>query len=347
VAYYAYDARGADLDLNTLTSEGHPKIEDLLAEAEQPMEDAEEAVSTGRSPRRGRRRRKTPPADAAAIALSGEFQRELAELEAQADAEEAAEEAAAKEETADKEETVKPTRKKRRRRRRRKVASLIDTPSRLYVLAKAMELKSKDIIARWEKSGGEKSVGFTLNNHMSTVTPDQASIIQGWFGESQDNQEPEATEPAASESTDAPVDSSEESDDQLGDGKRRRRRRGGRGRGRGRGRSSQPTSEEGADSTASPVAASPSQESKQDEEQPASKKKRSRRRRSSSRSKGDGETKATDSSAVEPTSTPQAKEKSEPKAEKPAPRRRTLYGSRRKLNSGEAAGVLSGQSGQE
>ncbi len=337
VAYYAYDARGADLDLNTLTSESHPKIEDLLAESEQPKEGTEDSVPTERSPRRGRRRRKAPPADAAAIALSGEFQRELAELEAQADAEEAAA----------KEETAKPTRKKRRRRRRRKVAPLIDTPSRLYVLAKAMELKSKDIIARWEKSGGEKSVGFTLNNHMSTVTPDQASIIQGWFGESQDNQEPEATEPAASESPDAPVDSSEESNDQLGDGKRRRRRRGGRGRGRGRGRSSQPTSEDGADSTASPVAAPPSQESKQDQEQPASKKKRLRRRRSSSRSKGDGETKATDSSTVEPASTPQAKEKVEPKAEKAAPRRRTLYGSRRKLNPGEAAEVLTGQSGQE
>ena len=313
VAYYAYDSRGADLDLNTLTSESRPTIEELLAEAAAPVEETTDAASQGQTRRRGRRRRKAPPADAAAIALSGEFQEELAQLEAQADAEEA---------EAAKEEAAKSKKKKRRRRRRKKLPPLIEKTSRLYVLAKAMDVKSKDIVERWQASGGEKNLGFVLNNHMSSVTPEQASVIQGWFaGAAADDAERSTPVKAVEDDAEA----------SEGEGKRRRRRRGGRGRGRGRA-SAQGTA---ANESAAASEDTPSERDAADDD-PPKKKKRSRRRRSS---------KAKSESSTGSETSAKSAAKAAGTEDAPKPRRRTLYGSRRKLNPGEAAEVLASEGG--
>ncbi len=315
VVYYAYDARGADLDLEKLTPGAKPTLEALMAEPD-GSDEREALKRSGR--RRGRRRAKAPPADAAAIALSGEFQRELDALEAEADREEADEPTA--------EATSK--KRRRRRRRRRKLTPLIEVASRLYVLAKAMELTSKEIIARWEASGGEKNTGFVLNSHMSTVTPEQASTIQGWF---EKLEEPQGGEDA-DDSVEPPVD------DEAKPRKRRRRRRRGSGGSEPVEASSQASGEVSEDSDEKQAskprkkrakkkaakktreASEPAAEETSDGDTPA-KKKRSRRR---TRKKAD----------TKPEATP-----AEDMPEKP--RRRTLYSSsRRKLAPGAAGEAL-------
>jgi len=86
VVFYAYDDRGTDLDLEKLTPGAKPVLDDLVAESESPPEEEPQATRSGR--RRGRRRSSAPPADAAAIALSGEFQKELEALDAESEREE-------------------------------------------------------------------------------------------------------------------------------------------------------------------------------------------------------------------------------------------------------------------
>jgi len=357
VVYYAYDDKGSDLDLEKLTPSVWPTVEGLMAEADSPVDEAP-TKSAGR--RRSRPRgAKAPPADAAAIALSGDFQRELDELEAKADREEAGESP---------EESGGSKKKRRRRRRnRRKPEPLIEVASRLYVLAKAMGLTSKEILTRWEASGGEKNTGFLLNNHMSTITPEQASTIQAWFA--RDDEEPAGeqanetelvrgdtpTKPRRRrrgvpkvEADDAVVESNEdtpqsaEGESSSGRRRRRRRRRGGSRSGEGGETSatSEGQSTQESDLLTEPAAdeANPakglagkrtpqtaddpvtkSEETSPDDAKP--KRKRSRRRRKK------------DTSPEVTAETP-----SEPVAEAaPAkPRRRTLYSNRRKLPPGAA-----------
>jgi hypothetical protein len=355
--YYAYDARGSDLDLAKLSPGVRPTIEALIADADAPLD--EETRKSGGQRRSRRRSAKAPPADAAAIALSGDFQRELDALDAKADREEAGESA---------EETGGTKKKRRRRRRRRrKPEPLIEVASRLYVLAKAMGLTSKEIIARWEGSGGEKNTGFQLNTHMSMITPEQASTIQAWFAGDDDEPAVEQTNVAESaegettsrprrrrrgvpkaESDDATVESSEdtqqsaEAEPSSSSRRRRRRRRGGSRSGDG-GESS--TSREGQ-----------SVEESDSSNKPVAKEAKAVKKRVSKKASQKADDAATD---AEETSTGDAKPKrkrsrrrrkkdvspevvaetpSEPVVEAtPAkPRRRTLYGSRRKLPPGAA-----------
>jgi ribonuclease E len=357
VVYYAYDARGSDLDLTKLSPGVRPTIEALIADADAPLD--EETRKSGGQRRSRRRSAKAPPADAAAIALSGDFQRELDELDAKADREEAGESA---------EETGGTKKKRRRRRRRRrKPEPLIEVASRLYVLAKAMSLTSKEIITRWEGSGGEKNTGFQLNTHMSMITPEQASMIQAWFAGDDDEPTGEQTNVAESaeaettsrprrrrrgvpkaESDDATVQSSEdtqqsaEAEPSSSSRRRRRRRRGGSRSGDG-GETS--TTREGQSTAESDSSTKPAAEDAKTSRKPANndasqktddpatesqetstgdampKRKRSRRRR-----KKDDSPEV----AVEAPSEPVVEAKPE------KPRRRTLYGSRRKLPPGAA-----------
>ncbi|MDP7029923.1 MAG: Rne/Rng family ribonuclease [Phycisphaerales bacterium] len=318
VVYYAYDARGSDLDLEKLTPGARPSLEELIAEPD-PDNKAEEAKRTGR--RRSRRRGQAPPADAAAIALSGEFQRELEALEAEADREEA-------KDSSEGEAAGGSRKRRRRRRRRRKPTPLIETASRLYVLAKAMGLTSKEIIARWDASGKEKNTGFVLNSHMSTVTPEQASTIQGWFDRPEEGGE--------TESADATTEAADESpaEEQPAPRKRRRRRR--------RGSASQ---EETASAEQKPEDSSDASEA-----QPEPDKKPRKKRAAKKASRKSAETEPADGDGDAPPKKKRARSRKRKKAEGDAtqaddmpkkPRRRTLYSSsRRKLAPGAAGEAL-------
>ncbi len=327
VVFYAYDARGADLDLEKLTPAASPQLDELMADPDGADSSTEDSPR-----RRGRRRAKAPPADAAAIALSGEFKRELDALEAKADKAES--ESAAKE--------AQPKRKRRRRSRRRKVKPLIEVASRLYVLAKAMGMTSKEIIARWDASGGEKNTGFVLNTHMSMVSPEQASLIQGWFA-------PKREVPPGED-----AEASEEESDTPKKPRRRRRRRGKRGGG-----------DEAAE--AAPETKQPSTEVAAASEESTDSAPR-RRRRGRGRRPGSVEDSAakTETPSGDPVVAEEPKPRKkrtrkkaakkaaakvdqdqppadEPKPESkppPASRRRTLYGSRRKLPPGKASEAI-------
>lgn len=326
VVYYVYDARGSDLDLDKLTPGIAPGIEELIAEAESPPE--KESASTPKGSRRGRRRRKSPPADAAAIALSGEFRKELEAIEAE---EESLLESSS-------EGSADRKKRRRRRRRRKRPTPLIETASRLYVLAKAMDQTSKDIIEKWVASGGEKNTGFTLTSHMTTVTPDQASTIQGWFQPDGSAAEMAGTDDEESSSTESASDDKprrrtrkrrprkksaqsgdksiavESSDDSQADSGKRRSRKGDE--------NSHADAEDVRDRKSSPKKRVRKKAAKKAAKKTAKKavNKRSGTSVSSKKSDGDSE--------------------SETSAQPPKPRRRTLYGSRRKLSPGEAGEAI-------
>lgn len=391
VEYYAYDERGADLEIDALAPSTKPTIADLQSEMELPAEELESEVEQSARKRRRRRRRSAPAADATAIALSEDFARELDQIEADAAAEEAEEAEVAKRaktETAsgtsesdapeadkqDGEMDGQPRKKRRRRRRRRRksIEPLIDAPSRLHVLAKALETTSKEILAKYTERGGEASNGFSIKSHASTITPEHALVIQGWFQAAPEpDAEPEASEPTADTTSDS--DSGEAS----GEGatkNRRRRRRGGRGRRRRSGDGDQAS----ADAASGESGTQPSPQTAIAESEPSihgdptaenapaksdgvgtrdatrdgtrdsdgdkPKRHRSRRRAKSAKaidasqsgdkakSSGTGAESATSSKASGPASDSSVEPK--PKA---APKRRSLYGSRRKLAPGEAS----------
>ncbi|MCH2139133.1 MAG: Rne/Rng family ribonuclease, partial [Phycisphaerales bacterium] len=297
VEFYAYDARGADLELDNLTPGARPTVAELQAEMELSEEELESDVEKAARSRRRRRRRKAPPADATAIALSEDFARELDEIEAQAEEEEAREEEAAKEAA----DAPTKKRRRRRRRRRRKIEPLITEAARLHVLAKAMGVTSKEILAKFTENGGEEGTGFAIKSHASSVTPDNAVIIQGWFAP---QPEPEA-EGGADE---AKPEASED-----GEGtkkKRRRRRRGGRGRRRksdddtGDGQSAESSGEAVQDDTPG------------DDEAAPKKKTRSRRSRKKSESKSESPTDtAAEAPAEEGGTKKRSRRRAKPKAD--------------------------------
>ena len=301
VVFYAYDSRGSDLDLDKLTASPTPTVESLMADSS--VSEESETEGTGRGRRGGRRRSpKAPPADAAAIALSGDFKRELDELEAKADKADA-------ERQNESEDKVAPLKKKRRRRsRRRKLTPLIEAPSRLYVLAKAMEITSKEIIEKWTTCGGEKSVGFGLKSAMSTVTIENASVIQGWFV-------PESTRSPVEETSSDDAETTDEN--QAPKRGRRRRGRGRRGSGSGEGTGAKA----GQESISTEESPSSESDDSSRAESDSQEKPRRRRRRGRRRRGGD------DGGAVESTPTETVESRSESEStddspKKPSRRRR-------------------------
>ncbi len=373
VEYYVYDERGADVELDALTPSLKPTIDELQSEMSLPSEEMESEVEQTARKRRRRRRSSPPAADATAIALSEDFARELDQIEADAAAEEAevARQAATGESqsdaveasTQDGETDGQPRKKRRRRRRRRRktLEPLIDAPSRLHVLAKALETTSKEILAKYTERGGEASIGFSIKSHASTITPEHAAIIQEWF---QVAPEPVTEpEPAAHATGDA---DSGESSGEGGGRSRRRRRRGGRGRRRKSGDGDQATTHDGSsesssktssskvatvaeptihgDPTAEDAPAKTNEVTTRESEGDKPKRRRSRRRTKSAQSKessqsgdkpsdsGDASQLASSKKAQGPA--PEAGVEPKPKA---APKRRSLYGSRRKLAPGEAS----------
>ena len=241
VNYYAYDSTNTDLEMEKLAKPAMPTIQELASEEAIPERETEDTAASRSGSRRRRRRRTAPPADAAAIALSGELMKELDELDEEAELEElgAAESAASEdgEGEGEGEGEGDGTRRRRRRRSRgrrggrgRKASSTpasveppIDSPSRLYVLAKKIDTDSKEILRRIAQSTDESVKTWVVKNHMSMVTPEQASVIAAWFVE--------AAEPADAEGAEPDTDSTDTDADAPRRRRRRRRRRGSRGSG--------------------------------------------------------------------------------------------------------------------
>ena len=242
VDIYAYEKDGADVDVAKIKLPKAPNLEDLPLDTEGD----EYAQDKGGRKRRRRRRGKTAPADATAIALSGGFEIDEADEEEVEKKTESSETS----ESGDGDSENSGTGKKRRRRRRggrgrnRTREEVVEAPPvvevdpgpiRVHVLAKELEITSREILDRCESEGG-----FELKNHMSSLQGDGLAKVRGWFTP----EPPPAPEKPTSESSEDDVieDGSAEGED--GENKPRKRRRRRRGRRSGRNRS-----EDGDDTT--------------------------------------------------------------------------------------------------
>jgi ribonuclease E len=232
VDIYAYEKDGADVDVAKIKLPKVPQLEDLPLDTEGD----EYAREKGGRKRRRRRRGKTAPADATAMALSGGFEIDESEEDetsqetASSDSSESSEG-----DESDKNGTGKKRRKRRRGGRGRNrsheeaevtpvVVEVDPGPIRVHVLAKELEITSREILDRCESEGG-----FELKNHMSSLQGDGLAKVRAWF-----TPEP----PPAPEKEDS--DSSEDSeamDSEDGEDKPKKRRRRRRGRRGGRNRS--------------------------------------------------------------------------------------------------------------
>ena len=242
VDIYAYEKDGADVDVAKIKLPKVPNLEDLPLDTEGD----EYAQEKGGRKRRRRRRGKTAPADATAIALSGGFEIDETDEEEV----EKKTESSKTSESEDGDSDNSGTGKKRRRRRRggrgrnRNREEVVEAPPvvevdpgpiRVHVLAKELEITSREILDRCESEGG-----FELKNHMSSLQGDDLAKVRGWFTP----EPPPAPEKTTSESSEDAVteDGSDEGED--GENKPRKRRRRRRGRRSGRNRS-----EDGDDTT--------------------------------------------------------------------------------------------------
>lgn len=164
VAFFAYDDRGGDVDPGSLPKSAVPTLKQLIAaEADINHEDdVEESTKEGSGRRRGRRRgqRKPPAADATTIALSDDFEEELAALAAPA------------------QEAERKPRRSRGGRGRGKKQEEQQTPSseRVYELARRVGSTSKDVLECCRKADIE------LKNHMSTIAGDLVTRVERLLG---------------------------------------------------------------------------------------------------------------------------------------------------------------------
>ncbi len=260
VDFYAYDDRGADVDISRLTPLKLPTMKELEQDPENEIDDPpidveadidiemEEDDSDSKPATKKRRRRsrsKKPQADGPAASEAS------AEAEAQTE-----KDAAESEHPSDGDATDDAPPKKRRRRGRRggrrrskkrqeqaaaeEQQTAADPQAeeqqhvesregggesmRVHALAKELGVASREVI---ERASGDESI--TLKNHMSSVPPEHVTVIRGWFNDS--------VMTAASQN-EKQVDESA-ADDEKGSGKRRRRsrRRSKRGSGAGDGSS--------------------------------------------------------------------------------------------------------------
>ena len=158
LVYYAYDARGSDIEIEKLEKTSPPTIASLI-KAEQSYtkvaKEINEPIDHKRSRRRGRR--KLPLAEASSISTDGDLKSELDSLE-------------------------KPQRKKVTKR----VATLeedspADSAMRVYQFAKSMGKSSKEIISYC------KEQGIDVRNHMSTMAEDVVTKLKEEFEEKSEN----------------------------------------------------------------------------------------------------------------------------------------------------------------
>ena len=158
VDIYAYEKDGADVDIAKIKLPKAPNIEDLPTDTEG---DDQAREKTGRK-RRRRRRGKTAPADATAIALAGGFEIDEAEDE-NGDTKDDSQNEASKSDT---EQSGRIRRRRRRggrgrnRGRDEETTPVIEVDPgqiRVHVLAKELEITSREILDRCEAEGSSNS----------------------------------------------------------------------------------------------------------------------------------------------------------------------------------------------
>ena len=166
VSYYAYDERGVDIELTSLSAEKVPSI-DSLVKAEKSFIPAGDAVHddkpSGRTRRRGRR--SVPLAEAASISTDDSLDEELASLE-------------------------KPEVKKKAEKVSKPANKSGSTPAgkavRVYEFARELGKTSKEIVEICKENG------LDVRGHMSKMSEEVVTIIKVVVGvdEKSDDKKP-------------------------------------------------------------------------------------------------------------------------------------------------------------
>ena len=167
LVYYAYDARGSDIEIEKLMKVAPPSIESLLKADAQFVDSessSEEVKGRKRSRRRGRN--KLPLADAASISKGADFQQELNEL--------------------DKPKQSPRVSKKKNTKKNTKseIESPAETAMRVHHFAKSIGKTSKEIIEYC------KTQGIEVRNHMSSLTAEVVTKVKEGFQESTEDAKP-------------------------------------------------------------------------------------------------------------------------------------------------------------
>ncbi|MBL6997870.1 MAG: translation initiation factor IF-2 N-terminal domain-containing protein [Phycisphaerales bacterium] len=159
VSYYAYDARGSDIDLSTLPASDIPTIDALIKAEGEYVNPEPEADSKQKGKRRSRRRRNknVPLAEASSVTTDSKLDKEIAELDAP---------------------NKKPAKKKKIKKATRK-DSPAEKATRVYQFARSVGKSSKEVIDLCE------SQGENIRGHMSKMTDELITKIKAEIGESE------------------------------------------------------------------------------------------------------------------------------------------------------------------
>ena len=282
VDLYAYDSRGADLEVKKKGIRKLPNFDDFPESLDE--EDLKSTTSERKSGKRRRRRRgKTAPADATAIALAGGFE---------IDDEEEDEDIKTKsgEQSSDSQGEEEGTGRKRRRRRggrnRRRKSQDPDPatlePIRIHALAKELGVTSREILDKCAESDD-----IEVKNHMSSVSGESILTIRNWF-------KPQEDPNTAAEASDEEGGERQDSEDGGGRRKRRRRRRGRRNRNRNEDGDTPESTESGTEGDEPKETETGDEEPSNSEENGEAPRKRRRRRRGRKR-RGNSDAEDTDS----------------------------------------------------
>ena len=163
--YYAYDDRGSDIDVESLTASETPTIAALLkAEKEFVASNEIKPESQARKRSRRRGRKKLPLADAGSISVGEDLKTELNSL--------------------DKPKKSKKKTKKKTVKKKQKKETPAESATRVHQFAKSIGKSSKEIIAYCKEQGIE------VRNHMSTMTEDVVTKLKEGLEEKAEKKKP-------------------------------------------------------------------------------------------------------------------------------------------------------------
>ncbi|HIO53226.1 MAG TPA: hypothetical protein EYN32_06245, partial [Phycisphaerales bacterium] len=164
--YYAYDARGADIELETLVASKPLSIAALIKADNSYVADEENSEEkTGRRRSRRRGKKNLPLAEAASISAGADLQEELDSLD-----------------------KVKPEVKQGKKQQLRKGVKKEETPAdsamRVFQFARSIGKSSKEVLEQC------KQEGFAVRNHMSTMTSEIITKLKEGFEELVEKKKP-------------------------------------------------------------------------------------------------------------------------------------------------------------
>ncbi|MBT5365501.1 MAG: Rne/Rng family ribonuclease [Phycisphaerae bacterium] len=166
LVYYVYDARGADIELETLVASKPLSIAALIkADNSYVADDENSEEKTGRRRSRRRSSKKLPLAEAASISAGSDLQEELDSLDKV-------------------EPEVKKGRKQNQREDVRNEETPADSAMRVFQFAKSLGKSSKEVIAQCTQEG------FSVRNHMSTLNSEIITKLKEGFEELVEKKKP-------------------------------------------------------------------------------------------------------------------------------------------------------------